>query len=121
MVCLRGKVVILACLGLIWANFVVASDFTSIHQIELEKHKDVEVEQGSEGVPAQNFTGVDLTTLLSSAANRNTLINNLLAEAQTTNADGINIDFENVPGAQKANLTTFMTDLTNTFKAVRGL
>ena len=66
----------------------------------------------------QNFTGSDLTTLLSSTTNRNNLINNLLNEVQTTGADGINIDFENVPGAQKTNLTTFMTDLTNAFKAV---
>lgn len=65
---------------------------------------------------AQQFSVTDLITLLSSATNRNNLINNLLNEVKNTSADGVNIDFENVVGLQRENLTTFMTDLNNTFK-----
>ncbi|MFA6296544.1 MAG: glycosyl hydrolase family 18 protein [Patescibacteria group bacterium] len=65
---------------------------------------------------AQNFSSSDLSTLLSNATYRNNLINNLLNEVKSTSADGINIDFENVDSAMKTNLTTFITDLNNTFK-----
>jgi len=61
------------------------------------------------------FDNSKLTALLSSATNRNNLINNLLTQVQNANADGVSIDFENVPGTQRLNLTTFMTDLTNAF------
>lgn len=66
------------------------------------------------------FDSAALRTLLSSSTYRNRLIQNLLTEVQNGNADGVNIDFEEVPGDQQTNLTTFMTDLNNTFKNARA-
>jgi spore germination protein YaaH len=66
------------------------------------------------------FSSSSLSTLLSSATYRTNLINNLLDEVKAGNADGVDIDFEGVPGSQKSNLTKFMTDLNNTFKASRS-
>ena len=61
------------------------------------------------------FNSTDITTLLSSSTNRTNCINNLLAQVQAGNADGINIDFESFPSSQKDNMVTFITDLTATF------
>ena len=61
------------------------------------------------------FSSSDITTLLSSSTNRTNCINNLLAQVQAGNADGINIDFESFPSSQRDNMVTFITDLTNTF------
>ncbi|UCF63506.1 MAG: T9SS type A sorting domain-containing protein [bacterium] len=61
------------------------------------------------------FEGPQIATLLSSASNRTNLVNNLLVQVQNANADGVSIDFENVPGSQRLNLTTFMTELTTAF------
>lgn len=61
------------------------------------------------------FNSDQISQLLSSASNRQTLINNLLAEVNDAGADGVNIDFEGVPSGQRDNLTTFMTDLTTAF------
>ncbi|NVO01323.1 MAG: T9SS type A sorting domain-containing protein [Bacteroidetes bacterium] len=44
-----------------------------------------------------------------------TLITNLITLVQSRNADGVNIDFEGVPSAQKANFTSFMISLCNQF------
>ena len=63
------------------------------------------------------FDSDDINTLLSSAANRQNLIDNLLASVTNAGADGVNIDFENMPSGQKAHLVTFMTDLTEAFHA----
>ncbi len=63
------------------------------------------------------FDRTQLATLLSSTDNRTNLINNLISQVKSANADGVTIDFEGVPGSQKQNLTTFMTDLTNEFHA----
>lgn len=50
-------------------------------------------------------------TLFASSTAQTTLINNLIAALQQRNAIGINIDFEGVPSSQKANLTAFMKNL----------
>jgi len=63
---------------------------------------------------ANNFTGSSISTLLSSATNRQNAINNLKALVQGY-GDGVNIDFENVPASQKANFVTFMTSLASAF------
>jgi N-acetylmuramoyl-L-alanine amidase len=63
------------------------------------------------------MTTSSITTLLSSAANRQNCINTLLAQVQAGNADGVCIDFEGISSTQKANLVTFMTDLTAAFHA----
>ncbi|MBN2384649.1 N-acetylmuramoyl-L-alanine amidase [bacterium] len=56
-----------------------------------------------------------ITTLLSSATYRQNAIDNLLAQVQAGDADGVCIDFEGVSVSQNANLVTFMTDLTSAF------
>nr|HQV32627.1 glycosyl hydrolase family 18 protein [Calditrichia bacterium] len=61
------------------------------------------------------FNGTQLSTLLGSQANRTRCINNLVAAVQNANADGVNIDFEGVPSGQRANMTTFMTALADSF------
>lgn len=61
------------------------------------------------------FNSDQISQLLNSASNRQTLINNLLSEVNAAGADGVNIDFEGVPSSQRDNLTTFMTDLTSAF------
>ena len=61
------------------------------------------------------FDSDKLRTLLSSAQSRQNLITNLVNQVQLAGADGVTIDFEGVPGDQRANLTQFMTDLTRTF------
>ena len=61
------------------------------------------------------FSESGLTILLSSAANRQNLIDNLLTQVQAGNADGVNIDFEAFPSSQTGNMVTFITDLTNAF------
>ena len=61
------------------------------------------------------FNSNDLVTLLSNPAYRQNLINNLLAQVQAGNAEGVNIDFESFPSSQRDNMVTFITDLTNAF------
>ncbi|MFB3850513.1 MAG: glycosyl hydrolase family 18 protein [Acidobacteriota bacterium] len=61
------------------------------------------------------FNSSSISTLLSNSTYRQNAINNLLAQVQAGNADGVCIDFEGVSSTQKANLVTFITDLTNAF------
>ncbi len=61
------------------------------------------------------FGSSALSTLLGSSDNRQRAINNLLAAVQAVGADGIDIDFEVMPDGQKANMVTFMRDLTEAF------
>lgn len=61
------------------------------------------------------FNGTPLTTLLSSATNRQRAIDNLLAKVQAAGGDGIDIDFEGLPSSQRDNMVTFMQDLTLAF------
>lgn len=69
---------------------------------------------------ATNFSSSSITTLLSSATYRQNAIDNLKALVEGY-GDGVNIDLEGVPASQKANLVTFMTDLTTTIhSAVPG-
>jgi spore germination protein YaaH len=65
-----------------------------------------------------NFDGASLTSLLSSPSARSRLIEELLTQVQRAGADGVNIDFEGVPAAQKHNLSAFMTALTDRFHTV---
>ena len=73
----------------------------------------------SEGVrvvlTAMSFNSSSIASVLSDSNLRTSLINNLLTQVQIANADGIQIDFEGVPSGQRANLTTFMTELTDVF------
>jgi spore germination protein YaaH len=61
------------------------------------------------------FDSGDITSILSSPANRQNLIDNLLTQVVAGNADGVNVDFEGVSSSQRDNLTTFMGELTRAF------
>ncbi len=61
------------------------------------------------------FDSASIAALLGSSTYRQNAVNNLLSAVQAGGADGVNIDFEGVPSAQKANLVTFITALTSAF------
>ncbi len=61
------------------------------------------------------FDDADLTTLLSNPSYRQNLINNLIAQIQAGNADGVNIDFEDFPSSQENSMVQFISDLTDAF------
>lgn len=58
-----------------------------------------------------NFGNTANTTLLNSLKARNVLIDSLVTLVKSRNANGINIDFESVPGAVKDSLSKFIRDL----------
>lgn len=64
---------------------------------------------------ATNFNSSSISTLLSNSTYRQNAISNLLSLVQSGNGDGVCIDFEGVSNTQKANLVTFMTNLTSAF------
>ena len=57
------------------------------------------------------------STFLSNTTSQTTLINNLVSLINSRGAHGVNIDFEGVPGTQKAALTAFMQNLCNRMHA----
>lgn len=61
------------------------------------------------------FNSTQIAALLNDPSRCSNLISNLLTEVQNANADGVTIDFEGVPGSQRQNLTTFMTELSTAF------
>lgn len=61
------------------------------------------------------FDSDNLITLLSSASYRQNLIDNLVAQVQAGNADGVNVDFEGLPSSQRWNMVTFIEDLAEIF------
>ena len=64
---------------------------------------------------ATNFSSTEISMLLASSTYRQNAINNLKNLVVSGGGDGVNIDLEGVPLAQKTNLVTFMTDLTAAF------
>lgn len=67
-------------------------------------------------VTVTNFTGSQITSIVS-AANRQRAIDSCLALMAEHDADGINIDFEFVPKAARADFVTFMSELTDAVRA----
>lgn len=63
-----------------------------------------------------NFGGTNNTTFLTNPTARQTLIDSLIVLVNYRNANGVNIDFEGIPGSQRNNLTSFMQDLSNQLK-----
>ena len=61
------------------------------------------------------FDSNDLVTLLSNHSYKQNLINNLIAQVQLGNADGVNIDFESLPVSQRDNMIDFIQNLTSAF------
>ncbi|MBI2569610.1 MAG: hypothetical protein HYV63_21610 [Candidatus Schekmanbacteria bacterium] len=64
-----------------------------------------------------NFSESGISSILGSSANRGRLISNLYSLVNQGGADGVNIDFEGVSKSVKANLVTFMKELTAYFEA----
>ncbi|MBL4578336.1 MAG: hypothetical protein JKX74_07680, partial [Flavobacteriales bacterium] len=64
-----------------------------------------------------NFGSTNNTTFLSSTTAQQTFIDTIISLLNYRNADGVNIDFEGIPGSMKNNLTTFMTNLSTQLKA----
>ncbi|MCB1152779.1 hypothetical protein KDL45_03945 [bacterium] len=58
-----------------------------------------------------NFSASSMTTLLSSALNRANAVDNIVSAVADAGADGVNIDFEGLPFAQKANFIAFLAEL----------
>ncbi|MEM7039026.1 MAG: glycosyl hydrolase family 18 protein, partial [Bacteroidota bacterium] len=67
------------------------------------------------------FGGTNNTTFLTNPTAQQTFIDSMIAMVQYRNADGVNIDFEGIPGAQRNNFTTFIQNLSGQLKtAVPG-
>ena len=64
-----------------------------------------------------NFGSGNNRALLSSQPARDTLIANLVRMVQARGADGVNIDFESVPGSERENMVTFFADLRTRLQA----
>ncbi|PWI57309.1 glycosyl hydrolase family 18 protein [Sulfoacidibacillus thermotolerans] len=58
-----------------------------------------------------------LTAALSSQTQRTALVQSIATTCETAHLDGANIDFENVPGNLRSDLTAFMQQLTSTLHA----
>ncbi len=56
--------------------------------------------------------------VLANTAYRTNLVNNIIAQLAVRNADGVNIDFEGVSGAQAVNFRTFINELGTALKAI---
>ena len=68
-----------------------------------------------------NFGSANNTTFLTNTSAQQTLIDSLISLLNYRGADGVNIDFEGVPGSQRNNLTAFMINLSNQLKtAITG-
>lgn len=63
------------------------------------------------------FGAADLTTFLTNATAKQTLITNLINTVQARGAHGVNIDFEGLPASQTTNFANFMVDLSNQMHA----
>lgn len=63
------------------------------------------------------FSSAELDLLLSSTTKRQTAITNLVNAVTSAGADGINVDFEGVPGSRKQDLVTFVGDLRSALDA----
>ena len=58
------------------------------------------------------------SNVLANSTYRQNLINNILAQVNLRNADGVNLDFETVASAQAVNFRTFVFDLGTALKAI---
>lgn len=66
-----------------------------------------------------NFGGSNNTTFLTNPTAQQTFIDSLISLLAFRNADGVNIDFEGVPGSQRNNLSNFVQNMSTQLKAAR--
>jgi len=94
-----------------YGNIVSKNGWPSISWLNTAHSNGVRIE-----ITCALFGTSKISGLLSSSTYRTNLVNNLIAELQAGNADGICIDFEFVPSSQKTNFITFLTELRNALK-----
>ncbi|NQX98905.1 MAG: hypothetical protein HRT73_13655, partial [Flavobacteriales bacterium] len=63
-----------------------------------------------------NFGSTNNNTFLTNMTARQTFIDSIIVLINYRNADGVNIDFEGIGGANRNDLTSFMTDLSSQLK-----
>lgn len=61
------------------------------------------------------FNSTTISSVLSSAASRTNAVRNLVGMVRNANCDGVNIDFEGLPLAQKQNMVNFVHELSDSF------
>lgn len=61
------------------------------------------------------FSSTTISSILSSAANRTNAVKNLVNMVRGANCEGVNIDFEGLPSAQKQNMVRFVAELSDSF------
>jgi len=61
------------------------------------------------------FYSDTITSVLSSAAYRTSAVHNLVTLVRNASCDGVNIDFEGLPAAQKQNMVKFVHELSDSF------
>jgi spore germination protein YaaH len=63
------------------------------------------------------FDATGITTILTDTVKQNTMITTMIGLLTARGGDGVNIDFEGVPAAQRSNLVSFMRRLATRVKA----
>jgi spore germination protein len=66
-----------------------------------------------------NFGSKNNAQFLSNLNAQRTFINTLITLLRERNADGVNIDFEDIPKSSRANLSNFIIDLSSSLRAAR--
>lgn len=90
---------------------------TSLHAWNTTSLIDVAHQSGAAVVLTVQLMGaVPTRQFLSVPAARATLIESLITAVKSRNGDGVNIDFEGVPGDQRANLVTFFKELSTALR-----
>jgi len=92
--------------------------YSSIHSWKTTPSIDLALAAGTRvEICVTNFGSTNNTTFLSSTTAQQTFIDSLISLLNYRNANGVNIDFEGIPGSMRNNLTAFMTDLSTQLKA----
>jgi spore germination protein len=68
-------------------------------------------------VTATNFSSSELSTLLANPAYRTAAVGNLVAAVQLGGADGVNVDFENLPASMSSNFVLLIEELRDALAA----
>mgnify|MGYP001193300394 FL=1 len=96
-----------------FGDIIDSNNWENLYFIEFAQSQGVKVK-----LCATLFNSSSLSTLLDNYFYRQNAINNLLNAVLQAGADGIDIDFENLPSSQKDNLVLFMEELSATFHSV---
>ncbi|GIV22817.1 MAG: glycosyl hydrolase family 18 protein [Bacteroidia bacterium] len=97
-----------------YANPTVINTWRTTNLVSIAQSNGVEVQ-----LCATLFGGTNLTNFLTNATARLRCIDSLVSLIAQRNAQGINIDFEGLPGSQSANFVSFMQQLRDTLNRRR--